>query len=370
MNGLRFRGNYGRSVRAPNQSELFSPFSQNFAPAFGDPCSSINIGTGSTNRAGNCAAAGRPGGTDATLNPSRTNDPVPNLTPPYDLRYDSSLQIRSGGNPLLEAEKSNSWTLGVVTTPTFLPGFSLSVDYYNIKVKNVITGVSAQTIVNNCYDLPAGNAFCDLFQRVPVGSTGPNGEQGFRIIERSLIQGPVNFAKLVAKGVDVEVAYRHSLGSLGRFDTRLTYTHVFDRSNFTDPSNPDFQNVIVGKHGGELGDPQDAFNWNSSLQHGRFTLGYQMRYLSKMFVNTYEATNSVQGRPPENADATDFLEYPSRFYHDVRLGIDVGPKFNFYVGADNVTNVKPPLGLTGIGAGSGIYDVRGRFYYAGAIAKF
>jgi outer membrane receptor protein involved in Fe transport len=370
VNGLRFRGNYGRSVRAPNQVELFSPLGQNFAPGFGDPCSSINIGAGSTNRAANCAAAGRPGGTDATLNPSRTNDPVPNLTPPYDLRYDSSLQIRSGGNPLLEAEKSDSWTLGFVATPTFVPGFSVSVDYYNIKVKNVITGVAAQTIVDNCYDLPAGNAFCDLFQRVPVGQTGPAGEQGFRIIESSLIQGPVNFAKLVAKGIDFEVAYRHSLGSFGRIDTRLTWTHVLNRSDFTDPSNPDFEDVIVGKHGGEIGDPRDAFNWNTSLQHGRFTLGYQLRYLSRMYIGNYEDTNSVQGRPPENADARDFISYPSRFYHDLRLGIDVGPKYNFYIGADNVTNTKPPLDATGIGGFTAVYDNRGRFYYAGVVAKF
>jgi outer membrane receptor protein involved in Fe transport len=370
FNGLRFRGNYGRSVRAPNQSELFSPLSQNFAPGFGDPCSSINIGTGSSNRAANCAAAGRPGGTDATLNPSRPGVPPPNPAGPYDFRYDESLQIRSGGNANLQAEKSDSWTLGFVATPAMVPGFSVSVDYYNIKVKNVITGVSAQTIVNNCYDLPAGNAFCNLFQRVPAGQVGPNGEQTFRIIESSLIQGPVNFAALRAKGLDIEVAYRHSLGTLGRLDTRLTYTRVFDRSNFTDPTNPNFQDVIVGKHGGELGDPRDSFNWNTSLQHGRFTLGYQMRYISHMYTGAYENVNSVQGRPPQNLDFSDHIFYPAVFYHDLRLGIDVGPKYNFYMGIDNATNVKPPLGLTGIGSGSAIYDVRGRFYYTGVVAKF
>jgi outer membrane receptor protein involved in Fe transport len=370
VNGLRLRGNYGRSVRAPNQSELFSPFSQNFAPAFADPCSSANLAQGSANRAANCAAAGRPGGTDATLNPSPRADGTINLTAPYDYRYQSSLEIRSGGNPLLEAEKSDSLTLGLVATPAFLPGFSFSVDYYDIKVKGVITGVAAQTIVNQCYDLPAGNAFCDLFQRVPAGGTGPRGEQPFRIIEASLIQGPVNFAKRTASGLDFEVAYRRNIAPIGRLDTRLTYTWVFDRSNYADPTNPSFQNVIVGRNGGELGDPEHAFNWNTTLQHGRFTLGYQMRYLSKMYLNTYEDFNRVQGRPEENFDYADRQTYPSRFYHDLRLGIDVGPKFNFYVGADNVTNTKPPLGLTGIGAGSGIYDVRGRFYYSGFVAKF
>ena len=330
INGLRFRGNYGRSVRAPNQSELFAQPGQNFAPGFVDPCSSQNIGTGSTFRADNCAAAGRPGGTSATLNPSRPGIPAPNPAGPYDFRYDESLELVSGGNTQLAAEKSDSYTLGVVATPAFVPGFSLSVDYYNIKVKNVITSPTVQAIVNACYDLPdLNNPFCPLFQRVPTGQVGPRGEQAFRIVEGSLFQGPLNFAKLTAKGIDVEVAYRHAIGDLGRLDTRLTYTRVLDRSQYLDPTRPNFQDVIVGSKGGELGDPRDAFNWNTSIQHGRFTFGYQMRYISKMFVNTYEATNSVQDRAPTNADATDIFHYPARFYHDVRLGIDVRAEVQF-----------------------------------------
>jgi outer membrane receptor protein involved in Fe transport len=375
VRGLRFRGNYGRSVRAPNQVELFSPFSQNFAPGFTDPCSSVNI-AGGPNRAQNCAAAGRPGGTDATPNPSTPQTPAPNPAGPYDFRYDSSLEFRSGGNANLEAEKSDSFTVGFVATPTGLPGFSLSVDYYNIKVNDVIFGVGAQTIVNQCYDLPAGNAFCDLFQRVPAGQVGPNGEQAFRIIEADLIQGPVNFAKLVAKGIDFEVAYRRQLANVGRIDTRFTYTRVLDRSDYTDPSNPDFQNVIVGRAGGELGDPRDSFTWDLNLQRGPVTFGYQMRYLHKMFLpngnvlDTYEFFNPVQDRDPTNLDFADRRRFPSVFYHDVRVAFDATDKFNFYVGVDNLTNREPPLGQTGIGGGSAIYDNRGRFFYAGAVAKF
>jgi outer membrane receptor protein involved in Fe transport len=87
-------------------------------------------------------------------------------------------------------------------------------------------------------------------------------------------------------------------------------------------------------------------------------------------LNTIEDITSVQGRPPENADYADIRSYPSVIYHDLRLGLDATDKFNFYFGIDNVGNRKPPLGLTGIGGGSGIFDVRGRFFYAGAVAKF
>jgi outer membrane receptor protein involved in Fe transport len=371
VKGLRFRGNYGRSVRAPNQIELFSLPGQNFAPGFADPCSSLNIATGSSNRAANCAADGRPGGTNAATNPSRAGTPAPNPAGPYDFRYDQSLELISGGNTELEAETSDSYTLGFVATPAFLPGVSLSVDWYKINVNNVITVSSAQAIVNACYDLPdLNNQFCALFDRVPTGQTGPNGEQEFRIIEGSLFQQPLNFAKLVAKGIDLELAYRGNFFDAAKIDTRLTYTHVLDRSNNLDPTNPEFKNVIVGKHGGELGDPEDSFNWNVNLTRGKVTFGYQMRFLSRMYVNTYEDQNSVQGRPPENLDFADRVKFPARYYHDVRLAIDVTKKLNLYMGVDNATNEHPPLGQTGIGAGSAIYDARGRFFYAGVNAKF
>jgi outer membrane receptor protein involved in Fe transport len=371
VHGFRFRGNYGRSVRAPNQSELFSAAGQNFAPGFGDPCSSVNIGAGSTYRAQNCATAGRPGGTDSTLNPSTPGVPATNPAGPYDFRYDESLELVSGGNKNLQAEKSDSWTLGFVATPGMIPGFSLSVDYYNIKVKNVITSPSPQQIVNACYDLPSlNNPFCPLFQRVAAGQVGPRGEQPFRIIEGSLFQGPLNYAKRVAKGIDTEIAFRRSLGELGRLDTRFTWTHVLRRSNFQDPTRPTFETIITGPNGGILGDPKDRFNWNTSLQHGRFTFGYQMRYIAHQYLDLYEDINSVNGLPPQDPTYAQQVFYPARFYHDVRFGVDVGPKYNFYLGVDNLTNAKPPLGLTGIGGGSSIFDVRGRFYYAGVVAKF
>ena len=78
----------------------------------------------------------------------------------------------------------------------------------------------------------------------------------------------------------------------------------------------------------------------------------------------------VNGCPPNNKDWFTQAYFPAVFYHDVRFGVDVGPKYNFYVGADNVTNKKPPLYTSGIGAGSAIYDAIGRFWYAGVKAKF
>ncbi|HEX8064578.1 MAG TPA: TonB-dependent receptor [Allosphingosinicella sp.] len=342
---LRLRGNFSRAVRAPNLGELFSAPGQNFAPGFLDPCSARNIGTGSSTRAANCAAAGAPAG--------------------YDFVYSQSLEIVSGGNPNLKEETSDSWTFGGVLQPRMIPGLSVSIDYYNITVNDVITSVAAQTIVNQCYDQATlQNPFCDLFQRAGAGG-GPRGEVPFQILEGSLLQSSLNFAKLKARGVDAEVSYRRKF-DFGSIGTRFTYTHVIQRDNFLNPADPTFVNVIRK----ELGDPKDAFNWNVDLKAGKYTLGYQMRFIGKQYLNTYEDYNATNGQPPQNADYADIKFYPTVFYHDLRLGIDATDRFNFYLGVDNVLNKQPPFGLTGIGAGSAIYDIRGRFFYGGVVAKF
>jgi outer membrane receptor protein involved in Fe transport len=355
ISGLRLRGNYARAVRAPNQVELFTPFGQNFTPpppAFFDPCDINQVTQGSTSRAANCLAAGVPAGTQ--------------------FNYVQSLPYLSGGNQQLQAEVSNSITIGGVFIPRFLPGFSASVDYYDIKVKKAISFLNPQFILDQCYDLPSlDNPFCGFFRRATGAQLGHDA-QPFGIIDNSLRVTPFNFAKLKARGLDIEIAYRHQIGRIGRLDTKLTWTHALELTQWTNPADPTVGDRLLSElgGGGQPAAPQDAFNWNSSLQHGRFTFGYQMRYIGRMVVNTYESWFSFEGNPPQDADYSDRTWYPVRFYHDVRLGVDVGPKYNFYLGVDNLTNAKPPYGTSGIGGGSGIYDVYGRFYYAGVVAKF
>jgi outer membrane receptor protein involved in Fe transport len=348
---LRLRGNYAKAVRAPNQVELFSPFGQNFSLVT-DPCDADAIGTGSANRQANCIAAGVPAGTH--------------------LVYSDSLPFLSGGNKALSAEVSKSITVGGVFTPRFLPGFSASVDYFDIKVKKAIQFLSAQFILDQCVDLASlDNPFCGFFQRATGGQLGhdqlPNA-----IIDNSLQVTPFNFAQLRTRGLDMEFAYRHRLGNIGRLDTKVNWTHALQFTQNIDPSHPKFEDALLQ----ELPNPKDAFNWNTSLQHGRFTVGYQMRYIGKMLTSAFEDFNSFPagctdaGCPPFNTDVNSKKFYAAKFYHDVRFGVDVGPKFNFYMGVDNLTNTTPPYALSGIGAGSAIYDNIGRFYYAGIVAKF
>ncbi len=348
---ILLRGSYSHSIRAPNLGELYSAQGQNFAPGFVDPCSARNIATGTQNRAANCTAAGAPAG--------------------YDFVYVQSLQTRSGGNPNLKSETSNSYTIGTVITPHWVPGLNISVDYYNIKVKDVISSLDEQTIANQCYDSASlSNPFCSLFQRAGANG-GPNGEVPFQILEGSLLASSLNFAKLKARGIDVSASYHHNFG-FGEISTKLDYTHVLERTDFLDPTDPNYGDRLLS----ELGDPKDSFNWTTDLRRDKLTLSYEMRFLSHMITSVpptgggYEDFYSFQGRDPQNADYYSRKYYPSVFYHNVRVAYDVSDRFEIYVGADNVADKKPPYGLTGIGDGSGIYDVRGRYLYTGVVAKF
>ncbi len=342
---LMFRGSYSKSVRAPYLGDLYSVPGQNFTPAPNDPCSTRNINTGSATREANCNAAGRPAG--------------------YDFVYTSSLEILSGGNTNLKEETSKSLTVGGVFQPTFVPGLAISVDYFDITVDDVITSPTPQQVLNACYDAPdLNNQFCALFQRAGANG-GPRGEQQFRILEGSLIDSPQNYAQYKARGIDTQIGYNRDLG-FGRLSLKGVWTHTIQRDNFTDPSRPAFKNVLVG----ELGDPEDNFNISTDLKMGILTLGHSFRYLSRMYINTWEDYNGVNGEPAQNPDYAEIAQYPSVTYHDIRFDLEVNDAFNFYGGVTNVGDTKPPYGLTGIGAGSGIYDNRGRFFYVGATAKF
>lgn len=359
--GIRFRANYGRAVRAPNITETGSPAVQNFANNFGDPCRPDLIGVNAF-RTQNC--------TTQLSAAQLAAIPTGNY----------SLGIISGSNPNLSAEKSDSYTYGVVFEPTFLRGFSLSADYYNITVNDVIVSLTAQTIVNSCYDSPGlSSPVCGLFARQGInGAAGTQGEQSGQIINYSLVSGPQNFARRKRRGLDIEAAYRSNLNENLSISTRLLYTHTFQNSNFENPTFANLENYLVR----ELGDPQDEARFDLDVTYDRFTFGYQAQFLGAMLTTTYEnllpnnAGVPLQTGLPLNSDAFEIYEYPRTIYHDVRFNYRVGDKrstgqeFNFYVGVDNVTGVKPPLGTTATGAGSSIYQFRGRYMYAGFRANF
>ncbi|QJQ32159.1 TonB-dependent receptor [Sphingomonas lacunae] len=347
---IRFRANYSRAVRAPNVSETGFPLVPNFSNGFVDPCNPDRIGTGL--RQQNCladiGAANLAGFTNIT----------------------QSLPIVSGSNPNLISEVSDSYTIGVVFQPSFIPNFNLSVDFYDITVNNVIASIAPNTLVNLCYDTPRPNIFCGQFERWAGPGTGPLGEQPGRLLGNSLINAPVNFAKRVRRGIDVNFNYRRDLGFV-EFSTDLVYTHSLINSNYQDPTRPNFETRLLG----QLGDPKDEFRWDFNFSRGPVTLGYRARYIGPMFFNGYNTLFPLNGLDPTDVDAFPDTKFPAVWYHDLRIDYEIdregGNSYLLYAGVDNVLDRGVPAGATtATGSGSAIYSFRGRTFFAGIRARF
>jgi outer membrane receptor protein involved in Fe transport len=363
VKAVRFRVGYARAIRAPTQSDLYAPQSQTFLNGLVDPCGQQNINN-NPNRVKNCAAAGVP--TTQTFN---------GTTEPFSNRPASGISGFNGSNSSLNAETSNSFTAGVILQPDFIPGFSMSVDYYSINIKNVIFSLAAQTIINQCYDAPGGtsNPFCAAIFRNPNGtfkgqsdvthggttvSLAPTGP--------SFISGPFNFAKQTVNGIDVDLSYRHEIANDVKLSLHGIATHTFDKRNYTDITNPGFaqRQLYV------LGDPAWQGQLSANVETSLFNIGYRVRYIGKQVVSgAYETQNAFQNRPAQNPDGFPFACYPDITYHDVRIDLNAGKDFKFYMGVDNVLDRLPPYDLLGNEAGDP-FSPTGRFFYAGATFKF
>jgi iron complex outermembrane receptor protein len=332
---VKLRGSFSKAIRAPDIFELFSPQqAATFRPS--DPCSisdlNQRIANGLANaetRKANCATAL----TALGLNPNTYEDPLT-------ARFAGT----SGGNPNLTEERATTWTAGIVLTPRAVPGLSMSVDYYSIEIDDAIAAVSAQNIVNSCYDLPTfPNQFCGLFDR----RTDNGGLATLRQVQ-------VNFGRIVTSGADLEAKYAFSMGG-NRFmlAQRLNWIEKLDR--FFDPVRRDLVNP--GK--GELSVPEWSGVTSATWMRGKFTLGWRGQYIGKQGVASTVQIEDVASEFGPAGIA------PAMWVHNLSFGWQLSPGVSLSGGVNNLTAEKPYRA-------SSAYPVSGvgRTFFAGVRAKF
>jgi outer membrane receptor protein involved in Fe transport len=332
---VRFRGSYSQAIRAPDIFELFSPEqSTTFRPS--DPCniSDINerIADGVANaqtRKTNCATALNALGVD----PNSYEDPLT-------ARFSGT----TGGNPDLEEEKAKTWTVGALIQPRFIPGLTLSADYYSIEISNAISAVSAQNIVDTCYDSTSfPNQYCDLFTR--------RGDGGFN----SLRQVQINFGRIETSGVDMTAAYGFGIGEHG-FNLRATVNWTEKLDRYFNPS--DLSQVNPGLL--ELGAPEWAgvgsIGWQSP---GGFGLIWRTQYVGKQAVASAIQIETIDTEFGEAGFAKAY------WIHDISASFTWNEGFEIYGGINNLTDKEPYIA-------SSAYPVSGvgRFFFLGMRAKF
>ncbi|MGJ3625926.1 TonB-dependent receptor domain-containing protein [Sphingomonas sp. MMS24-JH45] len=181
----------------------------------------------------------------------------------------------------------------------------------------------------------------------------------------SFLSGPFNFAKQETAGIDADLSYRKMFDNGFGLSLRGIVSYLIRRDNYTDITLPNF----INQQKLELGDPEWRGSLNVNLEFKTFDINYRFRYEGKMVPGTFEAQNSLQDRPPENADQYPFVYYPPVTYSDIRLTTKFDDRSTFYVGVDNLFDQLPPYGLTGAGSDA-IYDNVGRTFSAGIDVRF
>ncbi|MEW5685230.1 MAG: TonB-dependent receptor [Pseudomonadota bacterium] len=367
IDGLRLRGGYNRAVRAPHILELYSP--QNVVlDGTQDPCAGL---TASNPLVARCAQAF--GLTTAQVLAIEANASA---------QYNG----QTGGNPDLRPETADTYTLGFVFQPSFVPGFNISVDYFDIKVKDFIAGIGADTIINRCVNT-LDPFFCNLVHRDAVGSLWLSND-GY------VIDTTLNTGALRTKGFDVNATYRTDLetlglGEMGSISTSFVGTWLDTLSTQNLPGDDYFN--CAGYYGsicsvsGGLTSPNPKWRhkarltWATPFAYGDWvkdvSLTLQWRHFNKVKLDAF--SDDPQLNNPGLQFATD-RTLAARDYFDLTASWTVRDNLNFRAGVNNIFDKSPPLNgsancPTGPCNGNTwpqMYDAFGRFLFVGLSADF
>ena len=344
--GFRLRGIYQHSVRSPNIGELFGPIVTGLTALTVDPCAGTNP-VGNATLTAICIAQGAPA---ALVNAGVVSQP-------------SAAQVNAtaGGNPNLDVETANSLTLGMIVTPPQVPGLSITVDYYDIKVSDAITSPTVGDILLPCYGVNndgAGSnpATCANIQRNPLnGSLNGGGDTPGLILQLT------NQGELQTSGVDFRVNYTLpiSFGSIN-FDLNGNWTN--ERVLRASPSSDGRDCVGLYSNNCEPIIPEWTFNFRTTLSvDDLFDVSLLWRWTDGV---EYEFAATTTGILPE------YLAIDDTSYFDLTVRSNVSENFDLTLGITNLLdrdapNVSGFIGSSTYNSGNTYpttYDTLGRRY--------
>jgi len=225
VESVRFRGTYSRDIRAPSPLDLFQGGSQGTA-AINDPFKGGQV---------------------------------------------TNIFTATVGNRNLQPEIADTYAAGVVLTPTWVPGVTVSVDWYSIAIEEAIGSLSVQQVIDFCFLDPSNTALCSNVAR--GASTDPAVLGNVARITSPFL----NLTELETSGVDVELSYRRDLTLLpGTLTTRLLMTYL---DTYVETAPGGGVTIATGQIGNGNAQPrlkgQASMNWDA----GPVTLFAQAKYI-------------------------------------------------------------------------------------------
>ena len=380
---FRIRGGYNRAERAPNIGELFLAAQQTFGVNNrGDVCSRLNPFGFSANPAVNPNAAAVEATCVALMN--QAGPDAANL-------YYSGTQSTAGfgfafptlvGNANLIPETADTWTAGVVIQSPMASGplsrLRLSVDFYDITIKDAIGAQTIGAVQQQCFDptfnplvltdpvAAANTQFCQLLPRNPTGQLG-NVQITY-----------ANSGRVHLRGIDAQLDWGIDVGP-----GTLTLNSVFNyQIDFE--SSALYPQIPMVDYVGTTGAGENGLNANPFEYRALTTVGYSWDAfrvaLQWQYYPSLEDAGEVVTPTPNTAP------YPSYNIFHLNSSYQVTEDIGIRFGVDNLFNKAPPLGnhnpnvtaataaqngqLQGGGFLTGFHDTNGRRFYLGANFRF
>ncbi len=293
----------------------------------------------------------------------------------------------TSGNTSLKPEEANTLSFGAVLTPTFIPGLTLTLDYYNIKIEKYINGVNPNVTLSACYGAGATAASQALAcPRIHRGSGGTGNLYAGGYVDATTI----NTGYLKTDGLDVEANYMTDLAAFGADgwgSLAINLLGTWTDTNVTSAySNVSYN--CAGLFGIVCGTPTPK--WRSKMRvtwdtpWDNLQLSLQWRHITgaKLDVNTANPVlnalcGSTSSQPcPDPADA----RIPDYDYFDLSAAWEATKGIEIRAGVNNILDKDPPVydstfyGVSSPPFGNGntypgVYDSLGRVMFVSVTAK-
>jgi iron complex outermembrane recepter protein len=350
---IRFRASYSRAVRAPNVIELFAAQGFGLFDADRDPCDAT---TGAV--AANCVGTARHQVTSGQSTSGALDSPA------------GQYNLLSGGNPNLNPEEADTYTYGVVWTPSFVPGFNLSVDYFDIQVDGLVSSVGALNTLNLCYGQNDAAA-CGRITRNAGGQLW---------VGTGVVQDlNNNIGGLATSGLDFNANYSfdwEDLGVANMGSVQLSFVGTLLNELITDTGLGTASSVYdcAGFYANQCGTPNPEYRHRARatwLTPWDMDLSATWRHYGEVELAVLNATTGTLN----NGGARIDRYFDAENYLDLAATWQVMDTVTLRAGVNNVLDNDPQLSYSVGTTGNGntypqVYDSLGRYFFVGVTANF
>jgi outer membrane receptor protein involved in Fe transport len=287
-----------------------------------------------------------------------TNDPITGKS------YNFSQT--TGGNPNLDPERADTFTAGFVYEPSWLSGFSTSVDWWSVTIKEAIGQLGTQAIVQDCFQ--GSPSLCALITRDPTTKLISDVQNIY-----------ININKQRSSGIDLEANYARSVHLFGggpeSIRVRALGSWLHEEATFIPGSAPmDLVGQIDAPQGSyQLAYPAYQGTVSVNYQNGPVGLYVQERVIGQGILNPIYV-------PGVDVSAAQ-LHVPSVTYTDVRLSYQPRTsgqgRWELFAYVANLFDKAPPIAPDVFSSLGGsvqtnkvLYDVKGQRFLLGVSYRF